>query len=439
MSAPSQPLWGRSTVERLAPLLLLALSITLAAAACERRSASPHADPSQQPVDASPSALDSARSITTRPAKTPERELELALDAALRGCEPSGSPRLPTPRCDGAQLRELTQALGRARLASLPALLDLLEREERDDQRLAAFLLKTQAVMFFEDAAELDFTLSGEDKRVAPLDVSLAGRLLDRVERYAEQRDLELVALTIGAAVDAGTLAGLDQRVRALIERFEQAPDRQHEAIYQAGFKRLMKYGRMRFFEDAKAQLDHPVLRLQALAFDTPMMMTAWSDEESEAICDWAGALLGREVKAWNAGPTRLLMRCLEANTWRHIALDEAARRYQRGTLSSPMVSALCRLCAPEIHAIYPPGGRTVCERAEQFFYTVTLDEAGMMKDASDRATMTRCLLEQWADKQAYAHLERLAALPGQRHAPVAQAAQALIARTPRRASHGSR
>lgn len=316
--------------------------------------------------------------------------------------------KLMISACDDNSSRILKKKLAKARMEALPALVDALYSDDPQTERIAASLMKTQALYFMKDANELDYTIREEDKRANPIDAALAKRLVDRVMSYDPQKDFDLLRMTFEVAIDAAMLARFEGAARQLLAKIDPAASPAHKQLYFQGARRLMLYGRLAAFPEAKAYLDHEDPSFRTLAFENPLMMSNWTNEESEQVCTWAGELLNRDDPQWNAGPARLLLRCNDSNTWRNILLDEATRRYNARTLNHAYSNVLCRICAPAVHQIYPAAGKTVCDRGQNLFKLLTEDKKGHLETGT-RQNLIRCMPEQWESKDTLRHLEALA------------------------------
>lgn len=310
--------------------------------------------------------------------------------------------------CGDDSFRRLKKKLSAARMAALPDIVEALHSSDAKTERIAASLMKTHALYFMKDANELDYTIREEDKRANPIDQALARRIVDRVLSYDPEKDFDLLRMTFEAGIDAAMLARFEGDAQRLLARIDPTTSQAARQLYFQGARRLMLYGRLTAFPQAKAFLEHHDPTYHTLAFENALLMSNWTGQESEEVCRWAGELLKKDEPRWNAGPARVLLRCNDANTWRNILLDEATRRYNASTLDHGYSSVLCRICAPAVHQIYPPAGKTVCDRGQNLFKLLTEDVKGHL-DTGVRQNLIRCMPEQWQSKDTLTHLEKLA------------------------------
>lgn len=388
--------------------------IALATVACEDK------PPSDGDILDSPRAESPSSSAPPTPkAKAPDNSLQ-AVEAVASKCT-LGEDHIPAS-CSGGELKALQKLVGKQRMKALPGLMDALEHEDTAVQQVAGFAFKAYVPYVLGDAAELDYTIRGDDKRVAPIDTKLSQRIIARAMTYKPDTD-HMARFTLDAAIDMGTLAGLDDEVRALIKRFDPNKNKTNEQLFYQGMKRVMRFGRMRYFEETSALATHTIPSLQLTAFEAPLLMNTWNNGESDTICAWAGEMMRKDRPTWNAGPARLMLRCNKANTWRNILLDEATRRYNAGALTRSFNNVLCRVCVPAIHNQYPAAGKTVCDRGEALFARMTTDTQKNL-GSEERKQLLQCMLNQWSDTPS---LEHLATLKNDRDPGVAKLASKLL------------
>lgn len=328
---------------------------------------------------------------TAREAPAPSREdlVRQALEATAEACEVDAANALK--KCEGDHARQMAKLLKKQRLAAYPTLVEALGDEDQELRRVAAHSLEKYTLYFLDDAL----------KDPAALDAEATRELIERVKSFDPAKG-RLVMSTIKIAVMAGIISGLDEEVRGLIEHFDPAQGEAHAWARYHAVRNTMTYGRMAYFELAKAGLESPHVPLQLAAFEAPQQMPRWSDEESAEICGWAVKLLKEDDSKWNAGPARLMLRCNDATNYRTHLLDEASRRIADGRYGRPFSMVMSKVCAESIPGRTPPAGETICARAEMMLRKIASDE---QMASRERAFALKALAEQFPDQETIAFI----------------------------------
>ncbi len=173
----------------------------------------------QQPL-ADLGASTSAPDQATIKKETPPETVAQALDAVVKHCK-LDEKHIPSS-CTSGENKRLQKMVARQRMDALPDLLSALESEDLPTRQVAAHAFKAYVPYFLNDAAKLDYTIRGDDKRVAPIDPELSKRIITMASKFEPDTDHEL-AFILDSAIDMATLASLDQEARDLLKRFEPA------------------------------------------------------------------------------------------------------------------------------------------------------------------------------------------------------------------------
>ena len=280
------------------------------------------------------------------------------------------------PDCKGEELAKVQmdyfKMVEEHGVVILPVLSMGLAGKTDPPRRLAAYTLHEKGEQMIEKAAKTPDTLDSAEvtNLLAPL---IDRNAVDLVPRHA-----------IGAAVMAATLKEMDDEALGLIRSYD--PTNKGEMwVHAEGVEHLMVYGRMRTFEFVKEAAKKEYIPVQLAAFQAAWNMPAWTEEESSAICEWAGEYYQADddIK-WKALPAKLLVRCKDRKKWDGELLSEAKRRIEKGIYSRPFADAIRDLCKERrVLAFLQASERAVAEMGTDG-RVVLVGEAVLAGDAPD-------------------------------------------------------
>ncbi|CAN0523982.1 unnamed protein product, partial [Laminaria digitata] len=217
----------------------------------------------------------------------------------------------------------------------LPVLTTALTSSDPSMRQLAAYTLKLEGPGMMAKAAKKPDTLDDATAR------DLLAALLHRNAVSLVPRD------AIGTAIEAATIKNLNDEALGLIRTYNPEERKAEVWVRAAGIERLMVHSRLKNFDFIKdTAKDSSQIALQAAAFQAAWNMPGWSEEESEAICNWAKEYVGaRDDAKWKAMPARLLTRCNDHAKWDKVLLSEARERIKEGVYLRPFADAINDMC----------------------------------------------------------------------------------------------
>lgn len=312
------------------------------------------------------------------------REMRDALMAAAKNCEVTSRNKLAN--CQGGERLALRAVVGKHGPAVLPALSNGINNRDLALRRVTAHTMTN----FFSRALATAHE-DGEE-----IDPAQARELIEALYDLSPRLDLVLHDAA-GVAVEVGTLAGVDEEVRALIEHLDPAKSKAMMWVRANAIKHVMVYGRLRHFELVKQAAASEKGALEVAAFDAAWNMPSWTPAESSEVCAWAATFLPKSKPQWRAKHARLLLRCTdEPDSWRGKLIDEAEARREKGTYARPY-SDIVRLVCPSGDTELPRGAGSTCARARAFQEALLADASA---SADNRAYAMSVLSMHWRDER---------------------------------------
>ena len=127
-----------------------------------------------------------------------------------------------------------------------------------------------------------------------------------------------------------------------------------HKRAYLVGLSELMARGQMKGFERVAGAMKSEDKEVRAAAFEAPLRMTHWSQEEQDKLCPLAAEGLAARALELDAAASAMLLRCTEGSPkGRPLILAEAKERLKQSTYRPPLSDTVLKVCSP-----VDPGGR---------------------------------------------------------------------------------
>lgn len=377
-------------------LLCAVLGLGLSLGACKKKTdevvdAEPQAE-TTKPEDGTPKEDGAAKEEPAKEDKgfSVEKDAEViaAIDAVIKNCKEVKYKR--GNECPDKEQEKYDQLLYKKG----PAALDTI---------IAIFVDKSQSPQHRQLAAHaLNGPLQGAFGKIAKgqgeANVAAFEALSKAVQEEDPSDSEKLAIATVTSAVHLGNLAKKFDEVRTFINSFDPAKGNDHMWIRYHAVDRAMTYGRMELFELVKSHAEHENTNLQRAAFAAPRNMPDWSDEEDTTICTWAEGFISKEDKAWNAGPTWVLLRCKDREKYANMIIEEAKKRGKDGTFARPFIFAFRELCS---RGFFGSGTKTSdeqCARAKKLLLIATDDEK---LPEFERAMALSSIAYQWRDEES--------------------------------------
>lgn len=238
------------------------------------------------------------------------------------------------------------------------------------------------------------------------LSLQTAMILKSAVLKEDPQDKQRLAMATVKAAVHALNVTKQYAQVKALDDAIDASKSRDHMWLKYHIIENAMLHGRLKQFDLIQTYAKSTNTSLQRAAFHAPRRMQGWTQEEEAQICPWAKQYLSKTDKDWNAGPTWLLLKCKDRQTYAKAIVDEAAHRIKARTFARPFTFAFRELCARR--SLGPKNYNTdpQCKRARQLLLDAA-DNAQLPKN--ERVVALSAIAYQWRDEESLKIMQRYA------------------------------